>query len=59
VKCLAYESDFSPSLTNFWTSLKCCYILALNFCCVFPMCAFPVLLHLTLLTAIEFLHMLL
>jgi len=43
------ESDFSPSLTSFWTSLKgCCYILALNFCCVFPMYTFPVLLHLIL-----------
>jgi len=35
------------------------FIEVLNFCCVFPMCTFPVWLHLTLQTAIEFLHMLL
>jgi len=33
-KHLACASDFSPSLTSFWTSLKCCCILALTFCCV-------------------------
>jgi len=58
-KCFAHESDFSPSLTSFWTSLKCCCILFLNFCCVFPMLTFPVLLPLALQTAVEFLHMLL
>jgi len=36
-KCFAHESDFLPSLTRFGTSLKCCQILALNFCFVFPM----------------------
>jgi len=29
-KCLAWESDFSPSLTSFWTSSKCCCILFLE-----------------------------
>jgi len=58
-KCLACESDFSPSLTSCWASLKCCCILAVKFCCVFSMCTFPVLLHLTLQTVVEFLHMLL
>jgi len=50
-KCLAHASNFLSSLTSFWTSLKCCCILALNFCSVLPMCTFPVLLHLTLWTA--------
>jgi len=35
-KCLECESDFSPSLTSFWTSLKCFCILALNFVVCFP-----------------------
>jgi len=53
-KCLVHASHFSLSLTSFWTSLKCC-------CIVFPagMHAFPVLLHLTLQTVVEFLHVLL
>jgi len=55
-KWLVDESDFLPSLTSFGTSMKWCTIL-LNFCWVFPMHAFPVLLHLTLWTAVEFLYM--
>jgi len=58
-KCLVHGSNFSPSLTSFWTSLKRCCILASNCCCVFSMHAFPVLLHLTLQTVVGFLHMLL
>jgi len=57
-KRLAHESDFSPSLTSFGTSLKCCCIPALNFCCVFPVHNFPVSLNLTLWTAVEFLRIL-
>jgi len=30
-KHLEHGSDFLPSLTSFWTSLKCCCILALSF----------------------------
>jgi len=58
-KCLVHESNFSPSLTSFLALLKCCCILALNVCFVSHMCAFPVLLHLTLQAIIEFLHMVL
>jgi len=39
---------FLAKFDKFWTSLKCYCILALNFCWVFPACAFPVLLHLIL-----------
>jgi len=39
---------FLAKFDKFWTSLKCYCILALNFCWVFPTCAFPVLLHLIL-----------
>jgi len=47
-KCLGCVSDCSPSLTSFWTSLKCCCILAFNFCCVFRMSdvsCFPIFTH--------------
>jgi len=47
-KMFGVRVRFLSELTSFWTSLKCCCILFLTLCCVFPVYTFPVLLHLTL-----------